>query len=215
MENQQKAKQPFLIRLRNTIERRLIAGILVVGPLWVSYIALKFFFRSLDSFFAPIVKQWLPFAIPGMGFILLLIFLYLVGLITANILGRSLVKLWESILTRIPLVKSVYNATKQLIETISAPKTLGFQRAVFIEYPRQGLVSLGFVVNQMYMPDQKKRYVNVFVPTPPNPVTGITVMVPEDQVIETNLSKEEALKFVLSVGIVVPKKFSVPEELEG
>lgn len=215
MEEQKKPKQSFWFRLRHRLENRLIAGILIVVPLWVTYVALKFFFKSLDSFFAPILKKFLPFTVPGMGFILLLVFLYLVGLVAANIMGRSLINLWESILNRIPFVKNIYNATKQLIQTMSVSKSLGFQKVVFVEYPRKDVMTIGFVTNTVRFEKEKKKFFNVFIPNPPNPATGVVVIVPEDEVTDANMTIEEALRFVLSVGIVMPSQYTKGPESSG
>ena len=119
--------------LYQQIRRRLVAGLLVVVPIWLTYAALKFIFVSLDGFFAPLAENLLGFPIPGLGFVLLLLFLYLIGMIATNILGRSVVQFWEGILERIPLVRSIYQGAKQLIQSISASKTLeGFKRVVLV-----------------------------------------------------------------------------------
>src|SRR3990167_8095356 len=195
---------PFFLRLRNNIQRRLIAGLLLVVPLWLTYVALKFLFFTLDGFFAPLIQKWLGISIPGLGFILLLIFLYLIGAITTNILGRTLVRFWESILARIPLVKNIYQGAKQLIHTISVSKTMGFKRVVFIEYPRLGSWAVGFITNFVEDKGSGKRLAIVFLPSPPNPINGMFVMVPEKEVIETNLTVEDGIKMVVSAGMVTP-----------
>src|SRR3989338_6003956 len=99
----EKEKISLLIRIQNTVRRRLIAGLLVVVPLWVTYVALKYFFRLLDGFFAPLIKRLVGLSIPGLGFLLLIVFVYLVGMVATNILGRALVRFGESLLHRIPI----------------------------------------------------------------------------------------------------------------
>jgi uncharacterized membrane protein len=98
----EKKDKSFLIEIRNSLKRRLLTGLLVVVPLWLTYFALKFFFRTLDSFFAPLLKRFFGMSIPGLGFILLVAFIYLVGMITANIIGKSILQFGESLLNRIP-----------------------------------------------------------------------------------------------------------------
>lgn len=199
----------------HAIRGRLLAGVLVVVPLWLTYVALRFFFQILDGVFAPLVRRWFGFAIPGVGFVLLIVFIYLVGMITSNILGRGLFHFWESILNRIPLVKNIYQGAKQLIQTISNSKTLGFKRVVFIEYPRLGLFALGFVTNSFEDRGTGKRFVIVFLPTPPNPINGLFEIVPEADVIDTNLTIEDGIKMVISAGMITPQNLATrpgPEE---
>ncbi len=202
----------FLIQIGNSVRHRLIAALLIVIPLWLTYVALKFFFRTLDGFFAPLVRQWFGFSIPGLGLVLLLVFLYLIGMVATNILGRSLVHFWESILNRIPLVKNIYQGAKQLIQTISLSKTLGFKRVVLVEYPRVGLLAVGFVTNSVEDKGNGKRFVIVFLPTPPNPVNGMFIIVPESEIIETNLTIEDGIKMVISAGMITPAGFATRTE---
>lgn len=208
MEN---AKNSFFVNIRHVLQRRLISGLLVVVPLWLTYIALKFFFFLLDGFFAPIVKRIFGFSIPGLGFLLLVAFVYLIGMVTTNIIGKSLIHLGESILNRIPLVKNIHQSAKQLIQTISVSKTMGFKRVVLIEYPRKDLFAVGFVTNLIDDKRTGRKFTIVFIPTPPNPVNGIFEIVPEEQVIETNLTIEDGIKMVMSAGILTPLNFKTVE----
>ena len=211
--NQEIKKEPSIFnRTWHSVRHRLLAGILIVVPLWLTYVALKFFFGILDGVFAPLVERSFGFSIPGLGFVLLIAFLYLVGMITSNILGKSLVHFWESILNKIPLVKNIYQGAKQLIHTISNSKTMGFKRVVFIEYPRHGLFAVGFVTNSFVDQGTSKRYSIVFLPTPPNPINGMFEIVPEADLIETNLTIEDGIKMVISAGIVTPQNVATRQE---
>ncbi|MBI4372345.1 MAG: DUF502 domain-containing protein [Candidatus Omnitrophica bacterium] len=212
MENSKSLKAPLFLRLRHNIQGKLIAGLLLVVPLWLTYVALKFTFVTLDGFFGDPIRRWLGFSIPGLGFILLLIFLYLIGAVTTNILGRSLVHFWESILNRIPFVKNIYQGAKQLIHTISLSKTFGFKRVVFIEYPRLGSWAVGFVTNSVEDKGSGKRLAIIFLPSPPNPVNGMFVLVPEQDLIETNLTIEDGIKMVVSAGMVMPPTLATRQE---
>ena len=199
-------RHSFWIRIRHRVQSRLIAGLLVVVPLWLTYVALKFFFVTLDGFLAPWVERWFGFRFPGFGFVLLFIFIYVIGMVTTNILGRSFVRFGEAILSRIPLVKNIYQGAKQLIHTISLSKTLGFKRVVFIEYPRVGLLAVGFVTNSIVDEKSGKQFTIVFIPTPPNPINGIFEIVPDEDVTETNLTIEEGIKMVISAGMIRPSR---------
>ena len=204
-------KNSFVIKIRHVLQRRLISGLLVVVPLWLTYIALKFFFFLLDGFFAPIIRRIFGFSIPGLGFLLLIVFVYLIGMITTNIIGKSLIHLGESILNRIPLVKNIHQGAKQLIQTISMSKTMGFKRVVLIEYPRKDLFAVGFVTNLVDDKRNGRKFVVVFIPTPPNPVNGMFEIVPEEQVIESNLTIEDGIKMVMSAGMLTPTNFKTVE----
>lgn len=202
----------FFVRLQTSLRHRFIAGLLVVVPLWLTYIALRFFFRILDGFFAPLVKRSFGFSVPGLGFILLLAFIYLIGMITSNILGRSLVHFWESILTRIPFVKNIYHGAKQLIHTLSLSKNSGFKRVVFVEFPRPGLLAIGFVTSSVQDQANGKRLIGVFIPHTPSPTSGMLEFVPESDIIETRLTIEEGIKMVISGGIVSPPTLAFRSE---
>ena len=198
----------LLPRTWHSIRGRLLAGILVVAPLWLTYVSLRFFFRVLDSVFAPLVKHWFGVAIPGFGFLLLILFIYFVGMITSNILGRSLFNIWESILHRIPLVKNIYQGAKQLIQAVSLSKTSGFKRVVLVEYPRHGLRAVAFVTNSVEDKTTGQKFLIVFIPTTPNPTSGVFEMVPEHEIIETDLTVENGIKMVISGGLVTPTSFA-------
>ncbi len=210
MESTPETKRPsYFARVASSIRGRFLAGLLVVAPLWLTYIALKFFFRTLDGFFAPLIKHSFGFSIPGLGFILLIAFIYLIGMITSNILGRSLFHFWEAILHRIPFVKNIYQGAKQLIHTISLSKSTAFKRVVLIEYPRAGLLALGFVTNSILDETNGKRSVIVFIPHTPSPTSGMFEIVSENEVIETDLTVEEGIKMVISGGLVTPPNFAL------
>ena len=194
--------------LYQQIKRRLLAGIFFIVPLWLTFMALRFIFLWLDGIFAPLATRLLGFSIPGLGFVLLLIFLYLVGLIAANILGHSIVRFWEAILNRIPFVRNIYQWAKQLIQTISASKGMGFKRVVLIEYPRKNFFAIAFVTNSVQDKQSGKRYTIVFIPSPPNPINGFFGMLVEEEIIETDLSIEEGIKMVISGGLVTPEQFA-------
>jgi uncharacterized membrane protein len=209
MADEAKQDRPSIfVKVARHMRSRLFAGMIVVTPLWLTYFALKFFFEKLDSIFAPHVDKWIGISIPGLGFVFLILFLYVIGIITTNIVGRSLVNFGESILDKIPFVKNIYQATKQILSTISASRSMVFQKVVYVEYPRVGLRAIAFVTNAVYDPKDNKKYMTVFIPTTPNPTSGVFELVPAEDVMETNMSVEEGIKMVISGGLVVPAKLS-------
>lgn len=197
------------------IRRRLIAGLFFIVPLWLTFLALKFVFSWLDGIFAPLTARVLGFSVPGLGFAALLVFLYLVGLIATNILGHSIVRFWEAILSRIPFVRNIYQWAKQLIQTISASKGMGFKRVVLIEYPRKSFFALAFVTNSVQDKRSGKRYTIVFIPSPPNPVNGFFGMLADEEIIETDLTIEEGVKMIISGGLVTPEQFAFKFKAQG
>jgi len=187
----------------SNIRSRILTGILVVVPLGITLWILWFFFRLVDRILQPVLEATLGYRIPGLGFILTLILLYGIGLFASWVLGRRLIHLGESLLKRIPLVKSIYTSAKKVIEVLSLPKSQAFKRVVLIEYPRKGLWVPAFVTGELY--DQNgRKFLRVYVPTTPNPTSGMLEIVPEDEVFETNISVEDGVKMIVSGGILSP-----------
>ncbi|MFT4592067.1 MAG: putative membrane protein [Gammaproteobacteria bacterium] len=190
----------------------LVAGLLVWVPLGVTIILLKILVDLMDQTLLLLPMAYRPetllgFRIPGLGILLSLLVLLVTGLLVANILGRKLVYFWESVLKRIPLVRSIYSAAKQFAEIVFTDNTQSFNRVMLIEYPRKGLYSLCFQTSSNLGEVQAKTgedVVCVFIPTTPNPTSGLILMVPKSEVIELDMEIEEALQMIVSLGVVVP-----------
>ena len=186
----------------------IVAGLLVWVPLGATIFVLRLLidlFGNLDSWMSNILG--LP--IKGLGILLALLLLLGTGLIAANYFGKRIVDFWESFLERIPLVRNIYSAVKRFLEIVLSDSTQSFSRVLLIEYPRKGLYSLSFQTSQNLGEIQKKTGENVvcvFVPTTPNPTSGLILMVPEKDVIELDMNVEDALKMVISLGVVVPNE---------
>ena len=152
-------------------------------------------------------ETYLPFSIPGIGLLLALIGLTLIGALTAGMLGRALNSLLEGILNRLPVIRSLYGAIKQIMETVLANKSSAFRECVLIEYPRRGIWTIGFITGTTRGEVQEKTaedMINVFVPTTPNPTSGFLLFVPVRDVIRLRMPIEDGLKLVVSGGIVTP-----------
>ena len=152
-------------------------------------------------------ETYLPFSLPGLGLLLMLAFLTLVGMLTAGLAGRTLVRLGERLLSRMPIVRSVYGTLKQIFETVLAQKSRSFREVVLVEYPRRGLGAIGFVTGPTRGEIQarsQEEMVNVFLPTPPNPTSGFLLFVPRRDLIHLDMTIEEGMKMVISGGIVGP-----------
>lgn len=195
----------ILSRIGRNIRARILTGILVVVPLGLTVLVLRFFFNMVDGILQPALKTAFGRAMPGLGLLLTVILLYGIGLLASWVLGRRLIHWGESLLKRIPLVKNVYTAAKQVVETLSLPKGQAFKRVVLIEFPRPGLWVVGFVTGEVYNSDGQK-LIKLFIPTTPNPTSGYLELVPEDQVRETTLTVEEGIKMLVSGGIISPDK---------
>jgi uncharacterized membrane protein len=202
------------------IRRYLVAGILVWAPLAVTYLLLKFAVGIMDrtlqvlpAAYRPenFLANWFnvdpPFHVPGLGVILTLIVLLLTGLLAANFVGRAFVGGWESLLHRIPVVRSIYSAAKNFAEIVFSDSSNSFKKVLLIEYPRKGLYSLAFQTSTSLGEVQGRTGEDVvccFVPTTPNPTSGFIIIAPRSNITELDMDVDEALKMIISLGVVVP-----------
>ena len=183
-----------------------IAGLFVVIPIGITIFILKFLFNFtdgilssyLDRLFSILTGQELHF--PGLGIITGIVVIYLAGLLATNVLGNQLLKLGDNLLSRIPLVSSIYSSSKQLTKVFREGKS-SYRRAVFVEWPRPGVKAVGFVTAEVERDGQ--RLVVVYVPTMPNPTSGFALFFREEDVVDSGMTVEEALKFVVSGGAIV------------
>ncbi|MCZ6810222.1 MAG: DUF502 domain-containing protein, partial [Proteobacteria bacterium] len=152
-------------------------------------------------------EEWLGFTVPGLGLILTLLVLLVTGLLAANIGGRSMVGLWESLLDRIPVVRSVYSAAKNFAEIVFSDSGQSFKKVLLIEYPRKGVYSLAFQTATNLGEVQARmgeEMICTFVPTTPNPTSGYIIILPKKDIIELDMEIDEALKMIISLGVIVP-----------
>jgi len=184
------------------IKRHLIAGVLAIVPIALTFWILRFLFRFLDSFTAPILKN-IGIEIPGLGIILTLLFIFLLGLFITNVLGKTIFNWGERILTKLPLVNTIYNAVKQITNAFSGKSMKNFKQVIFIQYPRKGLWTMCFVTNQSKNESGDEFY-HVFVPTTPNPTSGVFIVIPQKDAVHPDISVEEGLKSIISGGIIDP-----------
>lgn len=189
-----------------------MAGLLVWIPLGVTIIVVKMLIGLLDRSMLLVPQQYRPeqlfgVSIPGLGVIVAVVVVLFTGVIVANLFGRKLVALWESLLSRIPLVSSVYSAVKQIAETMFSSSGQSFRKVLLVEYPRKGMWTLAFQTGTEVGEAQCKtgrKVINIYVPTTPNPTSGFFIMVPKEDVIELDMSVDEGLRMIISMGSVVP-----------
>jgi len=195
------------------LRKYLIAGLLVWLPLAATVVIIKLVIDLLDKTILLLPLEYRPeslfgFSIPGFGLVLAIAVLILTGMLAANLLGKQLVAFWEAILSRIPIVRSIYNAVKQISSTILTSEGKSFRKVVIVEYPRKGIWSIGFLTNEKVALDCEgieTDLVAVFLPTTPNPTSGFILLFPKEDIIELDMSVEEGFKFIISIGVVVPE----------
>lgn len=189
-----------------------VTGLLIWVPLvitvWVLSLLIGTMDRTLDLL--PIAwqpKRWIGAQIPGLGVVLTAVVILGTGLLARNFIGERLVRLWEGLLARIPIVRTIYSSVKQVSDTILSPTGNAFRKAMLVQYPRPGVWTIAF---QTGAPAREVSVavdvdmVSVYVPTTPNPTSGFFLMMPRDQVIELSMSVDQALKYVVSMGVVAP-----------
>ncbi len=192
--------------MTNLLRRWLIAGILIWLPLGATLLVLRFVIGLLDTSLLLIPGAIRP-DVPGLGILLSVILVLGTGAIAANYVGRRLLVWTEAMLGRIPLVRTIYGGIKKLAETVLSDQSVSFRQAVLIEYPRKGIWSIAFITGSPISEVQEKTRTTVltcFVPTTPNPTSGFILLVPESEVIRLDMSVEEAMRLVISLGVVTP-----------
>lgn len=196
-----------------TMRKYFLTGLLILVPLAITLWVLHAIISTMDQSLLLLPPQWRPkelfgFQMLGFGAVLTVLIIFLTGLLAQNFIGNYVVRIWEGLLKRIPIVNSIYSSVKQVSDTLFSSSGNAFRKAVLIEYPRQGSWSIGFltgvpggdVVNHL-----KGDYVSVYIPTTPNPTSGFFLMVPKAEAIELNMSVDEALKYIVSMGVVAPE----------
>ena len=185
----------------------ILRGLLAIIPLALTAFAVNLLYTVIDKRITGVVEKFIGFSFPGFGVILLLVTLYLLGLIVSNVIGRQFFRLVEGIAKRIPLVKTTYNVGRQLSSTLSLPERQVFKRAVLVEYLKPGMWTIGFVTGTLIeRSNNDEILLKVFIPTPPNPISGTMIVVRESQTRDPGWTIEEALKAVISGGVISPKE---------
>jgi uncharacterized membrane protein len=195
------------------MKKYFITGLLVLVPLFITLWVLSTLIHTMDQSLLLLPEAWRPkslvgLEIPGIGALLTLGIIFVTGLVATNIFGQQLIVLWESFLSRVPFVKSIYSSVKQVSDTLFSNSGNAFRKAVLVQYPRHDSWTIAFitgtpggdVVNHLH-----GDYISVYVPTTPNPTSGFFLMMPKADVIELEMSVDEALKYIISMGTVAPK----------
>ncbi|OGT35449.1 MAG: hypothetical protein A3F11_01605 [Gammaproteobacteria bacterium RIFCSPHIGHO2_12_FULL_37_14] len=195
------------------IRRCFISGVLVWLPIWVTVLVLKFLADLLSNSLLLLPQKYQPdvvigFHIPGMGVLITLLVIFFTGVIAANFLGRRLVDIGDAIVARIPLVRTIYTGVKQVTQTLFTPGGKSFRKVLLVQFPHEGVWSIAFqtgsAAKQIETALNQEPMVSYFIPTTPNPTSGFLMMAPKSKVVELDMSVDQALKFVISLGVVQP-----------
>jgi uncharacterized membrane protein len=190
-----------------------LTGLIIAGPVTVTAWIVWWFVSTVDGWVKPLVPSYfyayIPPEIPGIGVVIAFLGLTLLGFLAANLLGRSLIKLGETILDRMPIVRGIYKSVKQIFETVFSQSGTGFRRVGLVEFPAKGMWSIVFISTPptqtvaSHLPPGA--YTSVFLPCTPNPTTGFYFYLPADQVIEVSLTPDDAAKLIMSAGLIQPE----------
>lgn len=205
------------------MRKYIITGLLIWVPLAITLWVLNFIIGTMDQSLSLLPVQWHPRTlfgrdIPGLGVLLTLLIVVLTGLLGANLLGQRLVLFWEGVLGRIPIVRSIYSSVKQVSDTILSPNGQAFRKALLVQYPRPGVWTIAFQTGTPA--DEVRRHIDTemvaaYVPTTPNPTSGFFLMFPRTEIVELSMSVDEALKYVVSMGVVSPADRATAELVTG
>ncbi|MEO5932550.1 MAG: DUF502 domain-containing protein [Duganella sp.] len=202
------------------MRKYFITGFLILVPLAITAWVLNLVISTMDQSLLFVPERWQPrtlfgFDIPGLGTLLTVVIVFLTGLLTNNLVGNYVVRMWEKLLKRIPLVNSLYSSVKQVSDTLFSSSGNAFRKAVLIPYPHQNSYTIAFLTGTPGG-DVKNHlvgdYVSVYVPTTPNPTSGFFLMLARKDVVELDMSVDAALKYIVSMGVVAPE--SVPQAIE-
>lgn len=194
------------------MKKYFITGLLIWVPLGITLWVLHLLVSTMDQtlLLLPVqfqTESWLGIHVPGMGVIMTLVVVLATGLVAANFLGQHLLRFWEGVLGRIPVVKSIYNSVKQVSDTLFTSGGHAFRRALLVQYPREGSWTIAFLTGQPggdVANHLQGEYWSIYVPTTPNPTSGFFLMMPKSDVIVLDMSVDEALKYIISMGVVSP-----------
>lgn len=215
-EQRLRKEQAVFMKLGAKLKAYLFTGILVTAPVGMTfYLAYKlivwvdgFVGKLIPPHYKEMLGDYFPMSVPGLGLVVLIVFLTLIGMFAAGFLGRFFIRLGEWFMAKVPLISSIYSLLKQIFETVFSDNTKAFKKVVMLEYPRKGLWILGLVSADLrgeVKNNLPNDMLNVFIPTTPNPTSGFLIFVPRKDVIELEMSVEEAIKFIVSGGLVEPK----------
>jgi len=220
MKSEMKSGKLYTSDFKKNVRRKLLAGLLVVFPIFITFFIIKFLFGLIGGILSPVVKKAFvflgfspsgtidEFIVTSIAFVLTFLALYFIGVIATNFFGKLILRAFETIVHNTPIIKNVYTSSKKLIEIISLPTRQSFKRVVIVEYPRAGMKAFAFVTGGIKT-GEGTELSSIFIPTTPNPTSGFLIYLPEGDIEETDLSVEEGMKLIVSGGILVPDRMEL------
>lgn len=218
---------PLIIKFKKNIRNKLLTGLLVILPIYITFFIVRFVFQFVGGKLAPFISRLFIYdmGIPesvlkslviAIGLFLTFVALYFIGVFATNFFGKQIISFYEKIINNTPVIKNIYSSSKQVIHTFSSSRSSSFKRVVIVEFPRPGMQMVGFITNTISN-KEGPGLTSVFIPTTPNPTTGFLVFMPEKDIKNTNLSVEEAFKLIISGGILLPEylEFKAIEGVAG
>lgn len=199
------------------LRRYFLTGLVVLAPTVITAYLVVWGFTTIDNLIEPFQKRYPIIDIPGLGFVIVLLLILITGILASNLIGRRVISLGENVMNRLPLIRRVYSAIKEVSSVLLTEKNTAFQRVVLIRYPHRDSYALAFVTKEgidYFNQAVGENLINVFIPTTPNPTSGFLLMLPKRDVLELDIPVEEAMKMVISGGAFAPdlNRFKVPEE---
>jgi uncharacterized membrane protein len=197
-------------KFNTALRRYFLSGILVIVPLIITILVLRFLFRGIDGLLSPFLTKLLGYNVPGLGVVATIILIFLAGFLTANVIGSRLFRIWEIFWIKTPLVRTIYGSSKRLVEALTTTEKESFKQVVLVEFPRKGMFCLGFLTRAIMVErkDTKDELVAVFIPSTPTPFSGWTMLFPKGEVVPVDMTIEEGIKFFVSGGIASPEKLT-------
>ncbi len=198
-------------KIKDVFKKYFITGLLVIIPVWATYYVLEAILGGIDRMLGPRLAQYIGLKIPGLGIVTLVFLILIVGVLSANYIGRRFVKYSDTFLQKVPLVRGVYTTMKKIMETFSMKHN--FHGVALVEYPRKGCYSVGFVTGDVRGESVglTGKFMTVFVPTTPNPTAGFLLILPENEVTQLDMSVEDGMKFIISIGLVPMHELQTPK----
>lgn len=197
----------FITKIKRRFQQYFLSGLLLVAPIAITYFVITSLFNYMDSLLLPYLIPYFGGWVPGIGILIIILGILLIGILVTNFVGTYIVRQGEKILLKIPIAKTIYTSVKQILSTFSFSSQGSFKKVVMVEYPKENIFSIGFVNNALTHPANGKNLYSILILTSINPASGFFIMAPIDEVLELNISVEEAMKWIISGGIITPQKF--------
>ncbi|MEI7542642.1 MAG: DUF502 domain-containing protein [bacterium] len=193
--------------------RHFIAGLMILLPLVLSFWILRFLLSKLDSILGPLFTKYIGFSIPGLGLISLIVIIWFTGVLTTNFIGKEFVRLYESLISKVPILNTLFSGIKQISDSLFSTTKKSFSKVVLVDIPRSGILLIGFLTSDQVVAlnnnKSKKEVYHVFIPTTPNPTSGFIILVEAKFIKPVDVSVEDGFKSVISLGVFHPSVYKV------